>query len=258
MQIVTWNVAGLRARLFNLIEWIKISKADVICLQEVKAVESQISFSLFNDLGYEVILNGQPQFNGVAILYKKEIPLLNIETSNSILENDARYIEVCFEVDSEKLNIGCLYAPNGNPKYSDKYDYKLKWMEALYLHALANINKNIILAGDFNVIPNKIDAKNIELWLNDALYALEVRHLFKKIINLGFVDTNIINKDKHAYSFWDFRQNAWQRNNGIRIDFLLASPYIADKIIKSYDYKEVRDWGKPSDHIPVAVELNNI
>lgn len=256
IQIVTWNVAGLKARLDTLVQWINQTKADIICLQEIKMTENNFPFDLFNDLGYEAVINGQAQFNGVAILYKKNINLINIIESPLVLKANARFIEATFTINNKFLNIACLYAPNGNPKFSDKYDYKIKWMENLYEYAKKNINKSLILAGDFNVIPNEKAAKNIDLWIDDALYAKEIRTLFNKICNLGFIDTSKINNKDYEYSFWDFRQNSWQRNNGIRIDFLLASPYIIDNLVTAYNYKEVRGWEKPSDHIPMAIELN--
>jgi len=256
MQIYTWNVAGLRARIDTITAWLKQIKPDIVCFQEVKCIENKFPYSIFDNLGYNVILNVQPQFNGVAIIYKKEISFLSIEESPIILKQDARFIEACFDLKKKPLYVSCLYAPNGNPKNSSKFTYKINWLNTLYEYCKKNIYKNIVLAGDFNVIPNEHNAKDISLWLNDALYAKPARDIFKKICNLGFKDANFLCNSKIEYSFWDFRQNAWQKNNGIRIDFLLTSPYTTDKIIRSYSDKHVRGWEKPSDHIPVSIELN--
>lgn len=256
MQICTWNVAGLRARIDIITHWLGSIKPDIVCLQEVKCTEDKFPYAIFYDLGYDIILNVQPQFNGVAIIYKKGIPFISIEESPDLLKHEARFIEASFDVMKKPLYVSCLYAPNGNPKNTSKFTYKLDWLNALYQYAKGNIKKNIILAGDFNVIPNENNAKDISLWINDALYAKSARDIFRKICNLGFKDTSILCNSKINYSFWDFRQNAWQKDNGIRIDFLLTSPYTTDKLIKAYSHKDVRGCDKPSDHIPISIELD--
>lgn len=256
MKICSWNVAGLRARLDNLVIWLKNANPDIVCLQEVKCEANKFPHQIFEKLHYKVLLNTQQQFNGVALLYKQNLRLNQIINATTILANEARFIEAQFNIGDKTLNIASLYAPNGNPKDSPSFTYKLKWLEELYKYSITKISENFILAGDFNVIPNVNDAKDITLWLQDALYDQRVRNFFKKLFYSGFYDTALFDKYAAPYSFWDFRQNSWQKDNGIRIDFLLTTPYLTDKVIKHYNYRAMRNWEKPSDHTPVGLELD--
>lgn len=258
MLIATWNIAGIKARLGTLLHWIEDCNPDVICLQEIKSATEKFPFKEFEALGYHIALNTQPQFNGVAIL-SKERPSQIVWGLNIIeSEAQARLIKITINNKCGPIHLYCLYAPNGNPIHSEKYNYKLTWLSAFYelLKTQALADEIMILAGDFNIISNKTDAKNIEQWKEDALYSLQARRSLSKIKQLGFFDANELCNLGPNYSFWDFQKGAWQKNNGIRIDFLLLSPKAADFLVSSYTQKHLRDWEKPSDHVPVTAKLN--
>lgn len=259
MLIATWNIAGIKARLDTLLNWLIKYNPDIVCLQEIKSSESGFPAAAIEALGYHIILNSQPQFNGVAIL-SKIIPIATFRGfPGEESAEQARLVEITIQNKDAPIYIVCLYAPNGNPKTSDKYIYKLEWLKKFYdsLKARKAKNETMILAGDFNIIPKATDAKNIAQWHDNALYSLAARRSLSKIKNLGFLDAAELCCPSPCYSFWDFQKGAWPRNNGIRIDFLLLSPRAADKLASVVTHRDVRDWLKPSDHVPVLVQLKN-
>jgi exodeoxyribonuclease-3 len=255
MKIVTYNINGIGARLQNLLKWLNQTSPDVVCLQELKAPHENFPAELIRDAGYQVIWHGQKSWNGVAILSKGETPV----EVRRVLPGDpddvhSRYIEATLG----DMLLGCLYLPNGNPAPGPKFDYKLSWMERLIRHGaeLVRADRPVVLAGDFNVIPTPNDVYKPERWVNDALFRVETREAFDRLMSQGWTDAvRTVHPDETIYTFWDFFRNAYERNAGIRIDHLLLNP-IAAKMLKNAGVeREVRGWEKPSDHAPTWIEI---
>ncbi|MBT1154273.1 exodeoxyribonuclease III [Aminobacter anthyllidis] len=259
MKIVTWNINGVRARIENLVHWLKESDPDIVCLQEIKTVDEGFPRFEIEALGYNVETHGQKGFNGVAILSKLRFDEVNRGLPGDDVDEQARFIEGVFSTDKGALRVVSLYLPNGNPVGTEKFPYKLSWMARLERWAAERLalEEALVLAGDYNVIPEAIDARNIELWLGDALYQPETRQAFRRLVNLGFTEAvRSVTDQPGVYTFWDYQAGAWQKNNGIRIDHLLLSPEAANRFASASIEKHVRAWEKPSDHVPVAIDLN--
>ena len=258
MKIVTWNINGVRARIDNLLTWLKESDPDIVCLQEIKTVDEGFPRFEIEALGYHVETHGQKGFNGVAILSKLPFDEVNRGLPGDDTDEQARFIEGVFSTSGGALRVVSLYLPNGNPVGTEKFPYKLAWMKRLELWALERLalEEPLILAGDYNVIPEPIDAKNPEIWVNDALFQPETRQAFRRLINRGFTEALRATTDAAGiYTFWDYQAGAWQKNNGIRIDHLLLSPEAANRLISTAVEKHVRAWEKPSDHVPTVAHL---
>lgn len=259
MKIVTWNINGVRARIENLIHWLRESQPDIVCLQEIKTVDDQFPRFEVEALGYHVETHGQKGFNGVAILSKLRFDEVNCGLPGDTADEQARFIEGVFSTDKGALRVVSLYLPNGNPIHDPvKFPYKLSWMARLerWAEARLALEEALILAGDYNVIPEPIDARYPEAWLGDALFQPETRQAFRRLENLGFTEAvRAVSDAPDVYTFWDYQAGAWQKNNGIRIDHLLLSPEAANRFTAASIEKHVRAWEKPSDHVPVAVEL---
>ena len=258
MKIASFNINGIKARTPALINWLKESKPDVALLQEIKSIDEAFPKETFEDLGYNVETNGQKSFNGVAILSKYPLREIKRGLPGDKSDEQARWIEgtICA---SNELKICCLYLPNGNPLPGPKYDYKLAWMDRLYLRAqeLLRSEQTSLMAGDFNIIPQIEDAATPEVWKNDALFKMESRAKFRKILNLGFLDAfRACNDGPGHYSFWDYQAGAWDRNDGIRIDHFLLSPTCADVLNDCKIDSDIRGREKPSDHVPIWIKLN--
>ena len=258
MKIASFNINGIKARTPALISWLKASNPDVVLLQEIKSVDEAFPKEMYEDLGYNVETHGQKSFNGVAILSK--YPLREIDRGLPGDESDeqARWIEATICASCE-IKVCCLYLPNGNPLPGPKYDYKLAWMDRLYLKAqeLLRSEQTILMAGDFNIIPQAEDAASPEVWTNDALFKIESRTKFRKILNLGFLDAfRACNEGPGHYSFWDYQAGAWDRNDGIRIDHFLLSPNCSDLLTDCKIDSSIRALEKPSDHVPIWIKLN--
>ncbi len=258
MKIASFNINGIKARSEALPRWLDDSQPDVVLLQEIKSVDENFPREIFEDRGYNVETHGQKSFNGVAILSK--YPLEDVSRGLPGAENDeqARWIEATV-VGKKALRVCGLYLPNGNPAPGPKFDYKLAWMERLYGRAqdLLNSEEPALMAGDYNVIPQAEDAKRAEAWREDALFRPESRAAFRKILNLGFTDAfRARTQGPGHYSFWDYQAGAWNRNDGIRIDHFLLSPQAADLMLECRIDSEVRGREKPSDHVPIWVELD--
>jgi exodeoxyribonuclease III len=258
MKIVTWNVNSIKVRREGVLRWLQQAEPDIACLQELKCADSSFPREPFEDLGYNIALHGQKTYNGVAILSK--YPLEDVTSGLPGAENDeqARYIEAVIPHDGGALRVASIYLPNGNPANGPKYDYKLDWMNRLKAHArdLLNHEEQLVLAGDYNVIPGEEDVHDPDAWRDDALFLPDTRAAFRAILHLGFTDAFRASSDEpHRYSFWDYQGGAWSKNHGIRIDHLLLSPQAAD-LLKACDIdKTPRGWEKPSDHVPVWVDL---
>jgi len=258
MKIATWNINGVRARIGNLLHWLKESDPDIACLQEIKTVDEQFPRAEVEALGYHVETHGQKGFNGVALLSKLRFDEVNRGLPGDDSDEHARFIEGVFSTDKGALRVVSLYLPNGNPVGTEKFPYKLGWMARLERWAKERLEfeEPLVLAGDYNVIPEAADAKNPENWVNDALFQPETRQAFRRLENLGFTEAVRATSDSpDIYTFWDYQAGAWQKNNGIRIDHLLLSPEAANRLKSAQVEKHVRAWEKPSDHVPVAIEL---
>ncbi len=259
MKIATWNVNSIKARLDNAISWLNEAKPDIACLQELKCEDAAFPAQAFEDLGYNVLTHGQKSYNGVAILSKSAPEDVRRGLPGEDDDSQARYLEAVFPRGSGMVRVASIYLPNGNPIGTEKFAYKLRWMERLKAHArsLLSLEEPVVLAGDYNVIPTRLDARNPDAWANDALFQPESRAAFRSIVNLGYTDAvRQVHGDKpDLYTFWDYQAGAWQRNNGIRIDHLLLSPQAADLLKDARIDREVRTQERPSDHVPVVIEL---
>ena len=259
MQIATWNINGVKARLETAVQWLKEARPDVACLQEIKSVDEGFPGAAFEDIGYNIYTHGQKGFNGVAILSLKPAEDVSRGLPGNQADEQARYIEALVSGGKSVCRVGCLYLPNGNPVDTEKYTYKLEWMDRLIAHAKTNLalEENFVLAGDYNVIPQLLDAANPSQWTDDALFRLETREKYRQLVALGFTDAlRAFDQSSGLYTFWDYQAGAWQKDNGIRIDHILMSPQATDIATACRVDKHVRGWEKPSDHVPVIVELD--
>ncbi len=258
LRIATWNVNSVRQRITHLLDYLKEASPDALCLQEIKCTDDQFPRMEIEDLGYNVETHGQKGFNGVAILAKRPF-----EVARGLPGDDAdtqsRYIEAVIPTETGgAVRVASIYLPNGNPPDSDKYPYKLGFMDRLVRHArnLMAYEEPLVLAGDFNVIPEARDAARPELWTNDALFLPKTREKYRELLALGFTDALRATTDAGGlYTFWDYQAGAWQKNNGIRIDHLLLSPQAADRLKSVEIDKAMRGRDKASDHTPIRIEL---
>lgn len=259
VKIATWNINGVKARIENLLTWLKTSEPDVVCLQEIKCQTEAFPGLEIETLGYNVAVHGQKGFNGVALLSKYPMEDVRRGLPGEPDEAQSRYIEAVINGPKGTVRVGGLYLPNGNPIGTDKFTYKLAWMERLQAHArdLLALEEPTVLAGDYNVIPQPEDAANPAAWTEDALYQPESRSALRRLISLGYTDAiRACHPGPGLYTFWDYQAGAWQKNNGIRIDHLLLSPTAADRLVAAGIDKSTRGWEKPSDHVPVWIELD--
>lgn len=267
MKIATFNINGIKARQKALTDWLEEAQPDVALLQEIKSVDEAFPRELFEDMGYNVETHGQKSFNGVAILSK--LPLEDVVRGlpGDDTDEQARWIEATV-VGKTALRLCGLYLPNGNPVELDqdglpveggKYAYKLAWMQRLHARAQELLDGEMpaLMAGDYNIIPQDEDAKHPENWREDALFRPESRAAFRGILNLGFTEAfRARTQGAGHYSFWDYQAGAWQKDNGIRIDHFLLTPQCADLLMECRIDRGVRGKEKPSDHVPVWVELD--
>jgi exodeoxyribonuclease III len=254
LTIATWNVNSVRQRIEHLLRWLQEKQPDVVCLQEIKTVDDTFPTLEIEALGYHVAVHGQKTFNGVALLSKYRLEDVRRGLPGDPTDEQARYIEATVSVESSVFRIASIYLPNGNPTPGEKYDYKLRWMERLRLHAaeLLKLEEPLVLAGDYNVIPAAEDCFDPKAWASDALFLPETRAAFQRLKALGLTEAVRATTDEaKLYTFWDYQAGAWQRNNGIRIDHLLLSPQAADRLVETAIDKDERDRDKPSDHVPV-------
>lgn len=259
MRIASFNINGIKARIETLPRWLEAAKPDVVVLQEIKSVDEGFPRALFEDAGWQVETHGQKGFNGVAILSR--LPLEDVTRGLPGDETDAqaRWIEASVIGARHAVRLAGLYLPNGNPAPGPKYDYKLAWMERMQARAgeLLATEMPLVMAGDYNVIPTAADAKRPEAWLEDALFLPRSRAAFRRILHLGFTDAIATRLPGPGhFTFWDYQGNSWERDNGIRIDHLLLSPQAADLMRDAGIDRMVRAGDKPSDHVPVWVDLD--
>ena len=257
MRIATWNIAGVRARIELLVKWLSEEKPDVVVLQEIKTVDEAFPRAEIEALGYNVETHGQKSWNGVAILSLLPFDEVSRGLPGDDGDEQARLIEAVVSVESGAVRICGIYLPNGNPVDSEKFPYKLAWMRRLetYVQSRLALEEPFILLGDFNIIPEPIDAHDPDAWWGDALFRPESLERWRTLTNLGLTDALRQVTPAPAYTFWDFQAGAWRRNAGIRIDHLLLSPQAADRLENVVVHKDVRGWDKPSDHVPVEGEF---
>jgi exodeoxyribonuclease-3 len=258
MRIATWNVNSIKQRIGNLVAWLSERAPDVVCLQETKCVDDAFPREPLEALGYNLAVHGQKTFNGVAILSKRPLEDVRIGLAGDDGDDHARFIEAVVSTGTGVVRIASLYLPNGNPPDTEKYAYKLKWMDRLlgFARERLALEEPLVMAGDYNVIPTTADARNPAAWTGDALFLPPTRERFQALVNLGLTDAVRATSDApDLYTFWDYQAGAWQKNNGIRIDHLLLSPHAADHLAGIGIDRHVRAWEKPSDHVPVYVDL---
>ncbi|HXF54211.1 MAG TPA: exodeoxyribonuclease III [Hyphomicrobiaceae bacterium] len=259
MKIATWNINGVKARLDQLTRWLDAAQPDLVCLQEIKCADDAFPTLEFNGRGYSVAVCGQKGFNGVAILSRFRLEEVVRNLPGDDTDTHARYVEAVVSFKSGVLRIASIYLPNGNPIGSDKFAYKLRWMQRLERRMLdlLGTEEPLVLAGDYNVIPEPLDAKKPEDWITDALYQPESRAAWRRCINLGLTDAlRACHPGPGPYTFWDYQAGAWQKDHGIRIDHILLSPEAADRLRMAHVDRATRGWEKPSDHAPVWIDLD--
>ncbi len=260
MRIATWNVNSVNARLETILRWFEEERPDVACLQEIKCEDARFPVGAFERLGYNLAIHGQKSYNGVALLAKNSLEDVRRGLPGDAGDDHARYVEAVVG-GPRPVRVAALYLPNGNPIGTDKFTYKLKWMQRLSDHAqrLLALEQPLVLAGDYNVIPEPTDADQPASWLGDALFQPQTRAAFRALQWQGFTDAYMAASGAPGgYTFWDYQAGAWRRNHGIRIDHLLLSPEAADRLVGVNIHKDVRGWDKPSDHVPVVVELRDL
>lgn len=259
MRIATWNINGIKARVETLATWLGEAAPDVVCLQEIKSLDEGFPIAVLEDLGYACAVHGQKGFNGVAILSKLPLEDVTRRLPGDEADEQARYIEASIAGPAGMVRVASLYLPNGNPVGTDKFAYKLAWMERLERH-VANLLEEempLVLAGDYNVIPEPVDARRPQAWVDDALFQPESRRALRALTALGLVDgLRACHPEADVYTFWDYQAGAWAKNDGIRIDHVLMSPEATDRLLAAGVDRHVRGWEKPSDHVPVWIELS--
>ncbi len=255
MLIATYNVNGVNGRLDVLLRWLSLRQPDIVCLQELKTTDDRFPESELESAGYHAIWHGQKSWNGVAILARDTAP---IEVRRGLPGDESDVQSRYIEAEIAGLTIACLYAPNGNPWPGPKFEYKLAWYKRFQAHTkkLLAAGQPTILAGDYNVMPTDLDVYKPERWTEDALFRIEVREAYAKLLKQGWVDAiRARHPTARIYTFWDYFRNAYARNAGLRIDHFLLSPDIAPRLRAAGVDGEVRGWEKTSDHAPTWIEL---
>jgi len=257
MRISSWNVNSVRARIENILDYLTKEKPDILMLQEIKTQEINFPKESFEKIGYKTYVFGQKSYNGVAFLSKIDISNVNTKFISDPL-SQARIICGSISLKEKEILLINIYVPNGNPVESEKYDYKKKWLN-LFTNKIAETlkkNKNLIISGDFNIIPDEIDVYDYKRYENDALFKIEIRKKFRELINLGLTDVyRYFFKNKIEYTFWDYFAGSWQKNYGMRIDHFLASNNVLKNIKSIKINKNPRGKLKPSDHTPIEINI---
>jgi len=258
MKIISWNVNSVRARIINILDYIKIDSPDILLLQEIKTQDENFPYEEFKKIGYDSHVFGQKSYNGVAIISKIEVKNINKDFIKDDLKQ-SRIITGEIQIKKKKIELINIYVPNGNPVETEKYDYKKAWLKKFISNVKIKLSKNsnLLIAGDFNIIPEEIDVYDFSRYENDALGKLEIRKKFRELLNLGFKDVyRFKNKDKQEYTFWDYFAGSWQKNYGMRIDHFLLSNNLLDNISSININKKPRSKVKPSDHTPIELKIN--
>jgi len=259
MKLATWNVNSVRTRVDAATQWLKEASPDVVVFQELKCTDEQFPREPFESLGYNCAVHGQKTYNGVAILSKRPMEDITPRLPGGDGDDHARYLEAVVATEHGTIRVASIYAPNGNPIGTDKFRYKLSWLDRLAVHAkeLLALEEPVALMGDLNIIPTEVDCYDPKAWVNDALFQPETRAAMRRIEYEGYTDAfRACHAETHQYTFWDYQAGAWQKDNGIRIDHILLSPQAADRLKACKIDKHVRGRDKPSDHVPVWCELD--
>jgi len=258
MKIISWNVNSVRARIENILNYIKDSDPDILFLQEIKTQNENFPSETFKENGYNSYVFGQKSYNGVAFLSKSKINNVKNDFIKDKLQQ-SRIITGEILINKKKTKLINIYVPNGNPVDTEKYEYKKNWLTSFLkkIKKELNSNSNLIISGDFNIIPEEIDVYDYKRYENDALFRLEIRKKYRELINLGFSDVyRHFNKSKQEYTFWDYFAGSWQKNYGMRIDHFLISNNLLDNAKSININKKPRSKTKPSDHTPIELEIN--
>lgn len=256
MRIASWNVNSAKARQDHILDYLKAGSADVLLIQETKTQDVNFPVDLYQDAGWNVVFHGQKSYNGVAIAARQPLTDVMSGLPGDAEDEQARYMEATID----GVRVATIYLPNGNPAPGPKFDYKLAWMERLNRRAEELLRDEIpvVLAGDFNVIPQDIDCYDPPAWEGDALTRAESRAAFNRLSLLGYTDAlRACHPGQVLYSYWDYQAGAWQKDNGVRIDHLMLSPEAADRLVAAEVDKGPRGLEKPSDHTPVWVDLRD-
>ena len=257
MKISSWNVNSVRARIENILEYLKTDKPDIVFLQEIKTENINFPSDEFKKVGYESFVFGQKSYNGVAFLSKVKIENIDLNFIKDDLKQ-SRIITGDIHINKKKIKLINIYVPNGNPVDTEKYEYKKKWLDKFLKSIKKNLlkEKNIIISGDFNIIPDEKDVYDHNRFLNDALYKIEIRKYFRELINYGFKDVfRQLKKNKQEYTFWDYMAGSWPKNYGMRIDHFLVSDTLLENIETININQKPRGKLKPSDHTPIELEI---
>jgi exodeoxyribonuclease-3 len=258
MRIATWNINSIKQRMDCVTAWLAERQPDIVCFQETKCMDDAFPREPLEALGYNLAIHGQKGFNGVAILSKVPFDEVTPRLPGDEADEQARFLEASVSTSTGVVRVVSIYLPNGNPPDTEKYTYKIKWMDRLidYARERLTLEEPFIMAGDYNVIPAAADARNPAAWVGDALFLPTTKTRFRALINLGLTDAVRAGSDApDLYTFWDYQAGAWQKNNGIRIDHVLLSPQATDRLGGAVIDKHVRGWERPSDHVPVVVDL---
>ena len=258
MKIASWNVNSVRARILNVLDYLKKDKPDILFLQEIKTENINFPSEEFKQAGYMSFVYGQKSYNGVAFLSKIKIENINQDFIKDDLKQ-SRILTGDIKIKNKKIRLINIYVPNGNPIDTEKYIYKKKWLDK-FLKSIKKIlltQKNIIISGDFNIIPDEIDVYDHNKFTNDALYKIEIRKCFRELINYGFKDVfRQLKKNKQEYTFWDYMAGSWPKNYGMRIDHFLVSDNLLDNVETVNINQKPRGKRKPSDHTPIELEIS--
>jgi exodeoxyribonuclease III len=255
MKIATFNINNVNRRLPNLLQWLKTARPDIACLQELKAAEAEFPVDALRKAGYRAVWRGQKTWNGVAILARGKEPILTrTALPGDAADTQSRYIEAAID----GVLVGCIYLPNGNPQPGPKFDYKLAWFKRLQGHARKLLREQmpVVLAGDYNVAPTELDIYPTTSWDDDALVQPASRAAYARLVKQGWTDAlRTLHPDERIYTFWHYMRNRWQRNAGLRLDHILLSPILAERLQDAGVDRAMRGRADASDHAPVWVRL---
>lgn len=261
ITITSWNVNSVRSRLMHLLDWLRTDKPDIVLLQELKCVDEAFPAMEIEELGYNLAIYGEKTYNGVAILSKFPLDDISRGLSGDDSDTQARYIEAVASVPKGALRVASVYVPNGQDVASDKFQYKLRFLDRLHEHLkqLLTYDEMLVIGGDYNIAPSDADVANPKAWENSVLTHDDVRSRFRKMINLGMYDAAALSNNQPAtpsnYTWWDYRAGAFEKDDGLRIDHLLLSPQAADRLNDCHVIKDLRAREKASDHAPVLASL---
>lgn len=254
MKIATWNVNSINIRLEQMLAWLAETGTDVLCLQETKCVDEGFPYQQINDAGYQVAFFGQKSYNGVAILSKTEIT----DVQKGFPEDDGESPKRLIAATVNGMRIVNTYIPNGGELWTDPFTFKLDWLQRLrrFFDETCDLGNDVLLCGDFNVAPDELDVWSVPVWQGKLHFSRPERAAIHHVKQWGFVDLfRKMNGDLQEFSWWNYREGAWQRNRGLRIDHIWVSPALADKCTACWIDKEPRSGERPSDHTPVVAEF---